>query len=126
MSSTEYRIATQDDQIEIHENFKLDTTLGFPVVVAVRNDKVIGFLSTQNRDDAVVAGPLEINLKIKAFVCIALIEAYDNLMRNLGIKVYWFHVDKKVAPAWLQQVQATGLYTKIGEDGELLWFERRL
>ncbi len=123
---TEYRIATQDDRIEIHENFKLDTTLGFPVVVAVRNDKVIGFLSTQNRDDAVVAGPLEINLKIKAFVCIGLIEAYDNLMRNLGIKVYWFHVDKKVAPAWLQQVQATGLYTKIGEDGELLWFERRL
>jgi hypothetical protein len=124
--ATDYTIANGDDRIEIYENFDVVHQLGNPIVVAKRNGKIIGFLATQNRDDSVVAGPLEINLKNKAFVCKGLVEAYDTMMTRLGLKYYWFNVNKKEAADWLEQVQETGLYTKIEENGDYLWYRRQL
>ena len=124
--STEYRLATSDDMVDIYEHFDITERIGWPVVVAVREDKVVGFLGTQDRTDTVAAGPLEINLENKAFVCLRLVEGYDRVMRSMGLKHYWFSVDETDAEKWLQQVQELGLYTKIDQTGDHAWYRRDL
>jgi hypothetical protein len=127
--STEYRLANEQDLQQLYDTFDIPCKLGWPTVVAVRGNKLLGFLSTQERDEAVVAGPLMVNCrkgKSKAFVCLRLVEAYDNLMRAMGIRKYLFHVAKDETPAWVRQVDEAGIYAIINETDAHLWYERDL
>jgi len=126
MSKTQYRMANQEDRIQIHESFDLDAPLGFPVYIAIRDDKIVGFLATQDRKDMVVAGPLQINLEKKAFVCMRLVDGYDKLMKSMGMTLYWFYVDKSTVPKWLNAVKESGICKEFGTEGDNIWFERRL
>ena len=123
---TEYRMALNKDMLSIYENFELDRHMGWPVVVAERKGKIIGFLGTQDRKEMVVAGPLEVAIKNKGFVVMRLIEAYDNLMRSLGMKEYWFSVDAKNNVKWESQVKDSGFCAKIEDVGEESWYKRQL
>lgn len=66
----------------------------FPVVVAVRDGEIIGFVATQPRDDAIVAGPLVIEGGPNPFIFLRLAEAYENVLRAAGVKVYLHTIDK--------------------------------
>jgi len=124
--NTQYRLADSKDVFRIYEDYDLTARLGWPTVIAERKNKIVGFLSTQDRKDMVVAGPIEVKLKNKAFVTLRLVTAYDNVLYALGVKEYWFHVDPKDSPGWLEQVQETGLYTKIEENEGVIWYKRKL
>jgi hypothetical protein len=124
--TTEYRLATNDDLIDIYDNFELTAQLAFPVVVAVRNNKIVGFFGTQNRPNMVIAGPLQVKLPNKAFVTLRLGEKYDEIMRNMGIRLYWFSVDKQESSRWLEQVEESGAFSKIEEVDGQVWFRRVL
>lgn len=68
---------------------------GFPTIVAERDGKVIGFVATKPDDRAVIAGPLVIEgEKGNPFVFLRLAEAYENVMRLVGVKVYLHAIDK--------------------------------
>jgi hypothetical protein len=119
-------MALNKDMLSIYENFELDRRMGWPVVVAERKGKIIGFLGTQDRKEMVVAGPLEVAIKNKGFVVMRLIEAYDNLMRSLGMKEYWFSVDAKNNVKWEGQVKDSGFCAKIEDIGDESWYKRQL
>jgi hypothetical protein len=125
-SSTNYKLATERDKFAIYDTFDLDRILGWPVVIAEREDKIIGFMGTQDRKDMIVAGPLEISLKIKGFVAMRLIEAYDKLMRSFGVKEYLFSIDSKDNAKWLKQVHDTGFCTKMDDVEGESWYKREL
>jgi hypothetical protein len=125
-SSTNYRLATEKDRFTIYEHFDLTSILGWPVVIAEREDKIIGFFGTQDRKDVIVAGPMGISIKIKGFVAMRLVEAYDNLMRSFGVKEYLFSIDSKNNAKWLKQVHDTGFCTKMDDVEDESWYKREL
>jgi hypothetical protein len=105
--------------------------LGWPTVMAIRDGDLLGFLATQKRDDAVVAGPLVIDEDTAPLIIMRLVEAYDKIMELAGIQVYLFYLEAD-RPRWVQIVD------KIAKDaGDALkllqvddagnrWYERRL
>lgn len=67
--------------------------LGFPTVVAWRDGKIIGFVSTLPRKDAVVAGPLVVDILNPGFVVIRLMEAYERVLSMAGVTLYNIYVE---------------------------------
>lgn len=66
----------------------------FPTVVAERDGEVVGFVSTWNTPEAVIAGPLVIEGGKNPFVFLRLAEGYENVLRAAGVKIYLHHIDK--------------------------------
>lgn len=96
--------------------------LGWPVVVAERKGRVIGFLGTHPRKDAIVAGPLVVEGGRNMPMFIRLVDAYANVLRMAGVKSYFFGVAKGNSKA-IERVQVLGA-TRIGEDEAEVWFQR--
>lgn len=66
--------------------------LGFPTIMALENDRLVGFLSTHIQKQMIVAGPMVIRSdRRRIMTAIRLAEAYEMSMRNLGIKTFIFH-----------------------------------
>lgn len=120
---TNYRLASKEDMLKVYDRFDLTERIGWPVIVAERKGKIVGFLGTQDRDDAVVAGPLEIKLKVKAFVLFKLIETYDLFMKAIGIKEYLFDVDKSES-GWISQINDSGFCVPMSEMDNHVWYKR--
>jgi hypothetical protein len=104
--------------------------LGWPTVLAERDGKVIGFVSTQPRRDALVAGPLVLNGTPRpGIVVMRLAEAYDLVMRKAGVTSYLFHVDTDNAK-WLEILKglggAAGFEILGTSDSGGTWLKRRL
>ncbi len=98
---------------------------GFPTVVAKRDGKLIGLLSTRPVTEAIVAGPLIVDLPTRGVVTMRLVEAYDIVLRRAGVKNYLFHVKK--GKAWAEQVERALGVAPYTEDGHgNLWFKRDL
>lgn len=65
----------------------------FPIVVAKRAGKIIGFVATQPSTEAVIAGPLVVEPP-SLITFLRLAEAYENVLRAAGVKVYLHTIDK--------------------------------
>lgn len=100
-----------------------DWDLHWPTVVAVRDKKIIGFLSSNKVDWCQMAGPLEL-IKPSPFVTLRLIESYEYVMRYMGVSRYCFFIAKS-NEHWMRQAKALGL-TPIRENAQNLFFERVL
>ena len=100
--------------------------LGFPTVYAQREGAIIGFLSTNTKHKAVIAGPLTIDptLKQPIFIAIRLVEAYEEVLKAAGVTAYLFHVDKQKA-SWLNAIQRSDMQPYGGTD-DALWFKREV
>lgn len=98
--------------------------LGWPTVVAERDGRVLGFLSTHRRDDAIVAGPAVIDGGRNILMLLRLWQAYDVLMRAAGVRFYFFGVDKGNF-RHIARVQSLNV-PAVGEDAEQVWFKREL
>jgi hypothetical protein len=105
------------------EGFKKEP-LGWPVVVAEENGKVIGFLATYPTDDALIAGPLVIEGGKRPFVFMRLVDAYENLMRMAGVSVYCFRVDRSNTKQ-IERVDSIGL-ERVGETDTHITYKRIL
>jgi hypothetical protein len=103
-----------------------EATLSFPTVLAERAGEVIGFLATQPRKDAVVAGPIAVAASIEhpAYVVIRLAEAYDAVMRKAGITLYYAHIATEYRQ-WADYVERVGL-EPWHRDESGTWFKRRV
>ena len=103
-----------------------DVRLSFPTVMAEREGAVVGFCATQPRKDAVVAGPLVVakDLPRPGITIIRLGEAYENVMRAAGVKVYWFHVEPHMTE-WADILKRVG-FEPYAEDAAGVRFRRVL
>lgn len=127
-TSTIYRLADNPrDYAACHEimrtNGSTDWDLHWPTIVAIRDKQVIGFLSSNKVDWCVMAGPLELT-KPSPFVTLRLIEAYEIVMRRMGVTQYCFFIAKS-NQQWMKQAEAIGLH-RIKENEFNVFFERIL
>lgn len=129
---TDYRLARGPaDYAKAHALIKEEGLeehrLSFPTIMAWKDDELTGFLSTTyDKNNATLAGPLVLKSGARrSWTLIRLIDVYDSVMRNSGVKSYIFGVEKKNAD-WLQKIgQTFGLEPFAEKDGH--WFyERKL
>jgi hypothetical protein len=102
-----------------------DEPLSFPTVVAIRDDAIVGLLSTQTGQGAVIAGPLVISMARPIFIAIRLIEAYERVLWEAGVRSYRFGIDATEGKAWADMVQRYG-FEPYTEHAGALWFKREL
>jgi hypothetical protein len=69
--------------------------LGFPTVLAERDGKVVGFVSTHPKADAVLCDRLAVAEEIEkpARVIFKLAEAYERVMWMAGIRAYYIWIE---------------------------------
>lgn len=128
-TKTLYRLATSGADYRacralMRVNGNFDQQLHFPTVVAERNGRIIGFLSTNECDWCLMAGPLETQTPNPIMV-MRLVEAYENAIRLMGITRYCFSINKK-QKRWIEQTSSFDMVEAIAEDDENIVFEKIL
>lgn len=104
-------------------NGNFDQQLHFPTVVAERDGRILGFLSTNECDWCLLAGPLE-TVGRNAIMALRLIEAYEAALRVMGITRYCFSISR-ANNSWLEQLR-THHMEEIASDTQNVVFERIL
>lgn len=110
----------------IRDQGEPDDSLSFPTVVAVDEaGEILGVLSTDLQKNLVVAGPLVINKKIRGYrVIVGLVDAYDEVMRGMGITSYVHSVDENNKP-WLNMIErAYGDEPYAKQNGRLFFIKK--
>ena len=101
LQGTDFRLArTSGDYRKCHQlvrNLNVDNkTFSFPTILAERDGELIGLMGTIPVNGAIVAGPLVVKVDGNPGpVMIRLVEAYDNLLRGIGVKCYLFFLFPK-------------------------------
>ena len=127
-----YRLADcASDYTACHKILKLhgrpsDWKLHFPTVIAVKDKKVLGFLSTVKCSWSVLAGPLEtLEPQVNGIMILRLLEAYDVVLRTMGVTRYCFEV-KKENDHWIKQINRGGGAICFSSNDTTWYFERFL
>lgn len=123
---TVYRLAhSPKDYAACHALLTERATLSWPTIVAERDGSIIGFLATQPRTDAIVAGPLAVRPSPgAAWTLMRLIDAYEAVLRLAGVTSYRFFVERANA-RWTRLVAKLGL-EPLSQDDTHAWYERRV
>lgn len=105
------------------ERFGEPYKLGWPTVLAEREGKLIGFLSTNTSQGVIMAGPLIVHgvNGLLGPTLIRLIEAYEVVLRAAKVDSYVFHIgeDEK---EWRSMIErSTGLTPYGAEKGRLFY-----
>lgn len=98
-----------------------DASVGYPVVIAVDEDEVVGFLGTHIKDDYIIAGPLVLKTdRRRPFTAIRLGEVYEAVLRSIGITHYilWFEEDSNLD----KYFRSIGLNPYAISDGKSFYF----
>ena len=127
MGNTIYRLAQDNEVALLLALSKPTAPIGWLNMVAMRGNTLLGFILTQDRDEAVIAGPLWLSdgLEHKTFVALRLFEAYERVMAGVGIKKYLFYIDNEF-PDWIDLVMKLPGFAILQKDTKRIWFERRL
>lgn len=102
--------------------------LSFPTIMAIKDGELVGILATHIVNNTIMAGPLVIKSdgeKRRLWTMIRLIELYENVMREAGIKQFIFAVPKDLT-TYLYQIQEVLKMTPYAEKDGHLFFERNL
>jgi len=79
--------------------------LGFPTIVAEREKRIIGFLSSRPSKEMVAAGPLVVDVEgNRAFVAMRLVDFYEKVLVSAGVTLYTFRVSKTAPKSWLNTI----------------------
>lgn len=118
--STTYKIANKDEYPAVFEYLGQSPDITFPVIIAKREDKIVGVFCTFNSKQAVVAGPIKSD---SSQITMKLGENYDNLLKSMGIKTYVFAVEK--GTKWLKVIKKLDdIYKEFNEDEDVIWYRR--
>lgn len=98
--------------------------LAFPTVVAERDGVIVGFLSTQNREDAVWAGPMVVEAEHKKLLWLRLAEGYEYALHRCGVKHYLIGVPEAMTD-YIDQVERMG-FKRLGLSGGHVVLKRSL
>jgi hypothetical protein len=121
---TTYRLSTDTDRPALWELGVEETA--FPTVVAERGGEIIGCLATQEESSAVVAGPLVVkDGRLKAIAAIRLAEAYENVLRLVGVNGYYFCIDIE-HEGWVKSAMRMGTFKLHSDEGHQLVFWREI
>lgn len=115
-----YRLANQSEITRL-SNLS-GVAMRWPVVVAENEGKISGFMGTENRDDAIVGGPIIAGAGITA---LRIINFYESVLTGLGIKVYVFSV-KRSFTQWIMAIIKTNRASVLDVNDERVWFRREL
>ena len=128
--NTEYKLATTADYVKCHTLMRdlgeIDAPIRWPTLVAKRGKKVVGFLGTIPSKEAVIAGPLAVDLEEienPAFVALRLFDLYDQILYTAGIEVYLFTVEVGNKKQISLIERSFGLEPYTEQDG-MAWFRR--
>jgi len=104
-----------------------DQELGFPTIMAIDNETLVGFIATTPRTDMILGGPMVMKHdKRRVFTAVRLVELYEQTMRSLGITSVVFYADEESSPfvrgirKWFPGV------TPYKKEGSLLFYNWRL
>lgn len=105
---------------------KTDAGLSWPTVVAERDGRVVGFLSSQFKKNNVVAGPIAIDVDGPTiFVARRLVEFYELFLYAARVPRYFFGIQKD-NDKWIGTVAKLLKLEPYSEKNGVLWFERKL
>lgn len=129
VKGTEYRLATTTNHYKmchaLARQNEVDVKLSFPTVIAIREGKLVGFLTTKKSKQAVIAGPLVMNgLVNKAIVAMRLAEGYEEVLSEAGVTDYIFSVDK--GHKWRRSVEVAFGIKPYGESDRAYWYRRHI
>lgn len=123
---TEYELVAPDTDL----SWFFDCDHAWPTIVALRDDQVIGAISTRPINDMVICGPLLVAVSNPAFVATKLIAEYDLAMRDMGIKAYYLAIDKENG-RWTRAIEkfidrySDGFHVEpIGDKEGRTWYKR--
>jgi hypothetical protein len=102
-----------------------DQALSWPTIMALKDDELVGCLSTTPSKTAVIAGPMTVKKAHPLITIIRLIEAYDVIMRAAGVTSYDFGIDGEAHPSWLKIVHKHEMHP-YAYVGEVAWFTRKI
>lgn len=127
MSIAVYRLAQDNEMALLLALSRPTAPIGWPNVVAMRDKELLGFILTQDRDEAVIAGPLWLSdgLKQKAFVAMRLFEAYERIMALAGMQSFMFYIDHE-SDHFIKLLKNLPGFAILSEDDERVWFKRRI
>lgn len=98
--------------------------LGYPTVIAERDRKIIGFLTTSPRKDMISAGPMVVDVDgHKIMVAVRLVDFYERILLTAGVTEYLFRVKRDAPKSYLDAISGC---SKYGEDEDGYNFVRHL
>jgi hypothetical protein len=95
-----YRVAeTPEDWAAVKELLRAEAVpeqaIKFPTIMAMDDEKLVGFIATQDRSDMVVAGPMVMRSdKRRVFTAKRLVILYQQVMMRLGMQKVVFQADE--------------------------------
>jgi hypothetical protein len=125
---TSYLLAVDPDDylrcIELRDRHGEDADFTFPTVMAIRDGHdLVGFLGTRPSDEAVIAGPLVVADRSRV-IAMRLIEAYEHVLRQAGVRSYLFTVLN--GTPWAESVARSGVAEPYHRTPERTWYRRHL
>lgn len=101
--------------------------LRWPTVLARWGNAVVGFMATQQARWAVVMGPLLVapDVRVKGLVALRLLEAYERVLHEAGVRAYVFSVATTNKP-WLDVLEHRAGFERWREVDGAVWFKREV
>jgi hypothetical protein len=110
---------------EKEKDFGKPKKLGWPTIVAERNGKILGFLTTGVHTKFIVAGPLILNGGSSGFTTLRLVEAYEVVLRMAKVDGFFFSIDK-TQEKWANIAREIIPTAEKKSDKTHFWFYRKL
>lgn len=131
--STIYNLAASPQDYKEARSFLLEDypdlgRLSFPTIIARRDSRIVGVLSTRPSREAVIAGPMRIDVEgNRVFVLKNLVESYERILRMAGVTMYNFHADDSHYIETINEMAEFLHITMTGGQGDgRVWFRREL
>lgn len=96
----------------------------YPTVMAIRDDRLVGFVSTWPSEDAIVVGRSAIDVTPSQFLLKRLVEEYEKLLVSFGVTTYFIPIDVDQPHMWGQMEALLGEPHSV--DNDLRWYKRNL
>lgn len=125
---TVYRVAKLNEYPAIYGRFDITCRLTWPVIVAIRNGILIAVLGTHG-DDRLIAGPLITSIPGKVnigFVVFRIIEYYEEYLRAIGMRQFYFYVEKGLNDHFIKIIERLGSCSFYHENEGFVWYKRLL
>lgn len=121
-----YRVATGKDFEEILGLGQQVRRLSFPTIVAETDNKIIGYITSQDNEYQVVCGPLYVKKGWnRGHIALKLMELYERVLRGFGITQYRFAVHQELE-SYAKVIKRIGLFEYEGMTNEKHIFKRVL